>query len=511
MEDGTRSQRRRSLLRHRDFLMIWSATTVSICGSQITLIAVPFIALTMLGATVFEVSLLAAVEMTPFLLFTLPAGAWLDRVRRRPVLIGADIVRGVVLLSVPAAYLGGSLSLAQLFVVAFVTGSATAFFDVAGQSYLPAILDREDLVEGNARLQISYSIAQIGGPTLAGSLIALIAAPLAIAVDALSFFLSGGFLSAIHRREVSPARRLNTTGRPEPMHREIREGLEFVLGNRLLRPIAACTGISNLFAAALFGVFPVLIWNELRLPPAFYGSVMGAASFGFLAGAGMSDRLPRRIGVGPTIVLSATLGAPAFLLMALTPPSLTWAAVTLGAGWFVAGMSQVLYNVSQLSLRQAITPPELQSRMNATMRFIVWGTIPIGFVAGGILATVLPTRAALVLAALACGTSCLPVVFSPLRGLIEMPAIQSAGARRTARPEESRPAGTSEAGPEAGAGRGLSRPDAAAYRSQQLTFMPPSATCSIEPDRSPLIESPSASATPGANSAISAATLPKSG
>lgn len=419
-------------MRHHDFAMVWSAATVSVLGSQVTIIAIPFIAITMLGATVFEVSLLAAVEMLPFLLFTLPAGAWLDRVRRRPVLIGADIVRGCVLLSIPAAYLTHSLTLPQLYTVAFVTGTATAFFDVADQSYLPAILDRDDLVEGNARLQISYSIAQIGGPTLGGNLIAVVAAPLAIAVDALSFFISGGFLSDVRRREEKPSRRTDADGRAVPMRREIAEGLSYVLGDRLLRPIAACTGSSNLFAAALFGIFPVLLWNELKLPPAFYGSVMGVASVGFLVGAALSDRLTRAIGIGPTIVASAGLGPPAFLLMVVTPADLHWAAVTLGVGWFVAGLTQVVYNVAQVSLRQAITPPELQSRMNATMRFIVWGTIPIGYVLGGTLATVMPVRTALVIAALACTTSFLPVWFSPLRHLAEIPTQRRAPIRRGA-------------------------------------------------------------------------------
>src|ERR1035437_6012936 len=172
---------RPSLWRHRDFVKIWSAATASILGSQVTIIAMPFIALTMLGASVFQVSLLTAVEMLPFLLFTLPAGAWLDRVRRRPVLIAADIGRGVVLLSIPVAYLIDALTLWQLYAVAFVTGTLTAFFDVADQSYLPAILARKDLVDGNANLPISYSVAQIGGPTLGGKLSALVAAPFAIA------------------------------------------------------------------------------------------------------------------------------------------------------------------------------------------------------------------------------------------------------------------------------------------------------------------------------------------
>ncbi len=412
---------RPSLWRQRDFVRLWSAATVSVVGSQVTLIVVPFIALTMLHASVFQVSLLFAAEMMPFLLFTLPAGAWLNRVRRRPVLIGADIGRGVVLMSIPVAYVADALTIWQLYVVAFVTGTLTAFFDVADQSYLPAILEREDLVDGNAHLQLSYSVAQIGGPTLGGNLMALVAAPFAIAIDALSFFVSGAFITSIKRLEERPTRRLDDDGRPTSMQTEIAEGFRYVLGNRYLRPIAACTAISNLFSAALFSVFPFLIWNELALPPAFYGSVMGLASVGFLAGAALSNRLPRAIGLGPTIIVSAGLSTPAFLLMTLTPASLNVAAVTLFVGWFVAGLSQVVYNVAQISLRQAITPPEMQSRMNATMRFIVWGTIPIGSVAGGIMATVMPVRTALILAALATFISFLPIVLSPLRSLRDMP------------------------------------------------------------------------------------------
>jgi MFS family permease len=413
---------RPSLWRHRDFLRIWSAATASSLGSQITFFAVPFIALTMLGASVFEVSLLAAVEMLPFLLFTLPAGAWLDRVRRRPVLVAADIGRGVILTSIPVAWTIGSLTLSQLYVVAFITGSLTAVFDIADQSYLPAILGRDDLVDGNAKLQISNSVAQISGPTLAGNMLAIIAAPLTVAFDAVSFFISGGLISAVRRREDKPARRLDESGRPTSIRSDISDGLRYVLGNRYLRPIAACTGTSNLFGAALFGVFPVLIWNELKLPPAFFGTVVGIASVGFLVGAALSSRLSASLGIGPTIIASAALASPAYLLLTMTPGSLILATVTLVVGWFTVGMTQVIYNVAQVSLRQAITPVEMQGRMNATMRFIVWGTIPIGSVMGGALATLLAVRVALILAALASFTAVVPVLASPLRSLRSIPS-----------------------------------------------------------------------------------------
>ncbi len=423
---------RPSLWRHGDFRKLWTAATVSVLGSQVTLIAVPYIALTMLHASVFQVSLLAAVEMLPFLLFTLLAGAWLDRVRRRPVLIAADFGRGAVLLSIPVAYVAGVMSIWQLFIVAFVTGTFSAFFDVADQSFLPALIDRDDLVEGNGRLQVSYSAAQIGGPTLAGNLIQIVAAPLAIVADALSFFISGGLIGLIRKREDKPERMLDAAGRPTSLRAEISSGLRYVLGNRYLRSIAGCTGTSNLFGAALFGVFPVLIWRELNLPPAFFGTVVGLASFGFLAGAALSGRLPRRFGLGPTIIVSAALSSPAFLLLTLTPARLEWAAVTLFAGWSVLGFTQVVYNVAQISLRQSITPLAMQSRMNATMRFIVWGTIPIGSLMGGLLATLLPVRLALVIVALGSFASVPWVLFSPLRSLRQMPEeVGGEGADRT--------------------------------------------------------------------------------
>ena len=413
---------RPSLWRHRDFVKIWLASTASLLGSQVTLFAVPFIALTMLGASVFQVSLLTAVEMLPFLLFTLPAGAWLDRMLRRPVLVAADLGRAVVLMSIPIAWLAGALTLWQLYAVAFITGTMTAFFDIADQSYLPAILERDDLVDGNANLQISYSVAQIGGPTLGGNMIAIVAAPLSITVDAISFLISGAFISAIRRREEKPARRLDASGRPASIRAEIVEGLRYVLGHRYLRPIAACTGLGNLFGAMLFGIFPFLIWNELKLPPAFYGSVMGLASVGFLVGATLSSRMPHSIGIGRTIIVSAALGSPAYLLITSTTSNLNLAAVTLFVGWFVVAMTQVIYNVAQISLRQAITPSEMQSRMNATMRFIVWGTIPIGSIMGGALATFVPVRVALMIAAVGSFTAIVPLLASPLRDLRDIPA-----------------------------------------------------------------------------------------
>jgi MFS family permease len=343
------------------------------------------------------------------------------------VLVASDIGRGVLLLSIPVAYAFNALELWQLYVIAFVTGSLTALFDVASLSYLPAVIERDDLVDANARLQISQSFASIGGPQLGGTLMAIWAAPFALIADALSFIVSGAFISSVRKREAKPDRRLDAHGRPTSLRTEMVEGLAFVAGNRYLRPIALSTSLTNLCAAAVFSVFPVLIWTELKLSTAFCGLVMGLAAVGFLVGAALSNKLPRAIGLGPTILLSAGVSAPAYLLMTLTPAALPVAAVTLFVGQFVAGLSMVVYNVAQISLRQAITPPELQSRMNATMRFIVWGTIPIGSIIGGVLASVMPIRMALVIAAVASFSAFIPVVMSPLRSLRDIPSATDGG------------------------------------------------------------------------------------
>ena len=430
---------RPSLWRHPDYMKLWTASTVSLMGSQVSLIAIPFIAAIVLAASPFQIALLAAIEMLPFILFTLPAGAWLDRVLRRPVLIAGDVGRGIVLLTIPAAFAAGVLTIWQLYLVAFVTGSLTVLFDVADQSYLPALLDRQDLVEGNAKLQISASAAQIVGPGLGGGLIALIAAPFAVVVDAASFFASGGLISLIRRHEHKPARPTAADGSHTSLRREIADGLRYVLGNRHLSKIAGSTATSNLGTSIAFAVFPFFAYRELGLSPALVGAAFGLGSIGILLGAVAAAPLARRFGVGPVIVGSMFVSGPAAALMVLLPAadagptntSIPWAALGAGAllltAQFVSGFSAVTYNVNQVSFRQAITPLTMQGRMNATMRFIVWGTLPLGSLAGGLLASVLPVRTTILIGAFVASTAFLWVLFSPVRSLRDIP---------TALPEE---------------------------------------------------------------------------
>jgi MFS family permease len=412
---------RRSLWHHADYLKVWLAATVSQMGSQVSQLAIPFLAAVVLNSSALEVALLGAVEMAPFLLFALPAGAWLDRVRRRPVLIAGDLGRGLALLSIPIAYAVGGLTIWQLYAVGFVTGSLTVLFDVADQSYLPVILERADLVEGNAKLSLPQSSAQIVGPGFGGGLIGLLGAPFAVIVDAASFFASGALIALIRKPEPKPQRRVATDGTHTSLRQEIAEGLKYVLGNRYLRMIAGSTATSNLGTSIAFSILPIFVYRELGLSVALVGALFGLGGLGVLLGAVISAPLSKKLGVGPAIVISMSLTGPATLLIFLMPSEVPVAAGLFLASVFLTGFTAVVYNVNQVSFRQAITPLEMQGRMNATMRFVVWGTIPVGSLIGGLLASFLPLRTTIGIGAAVASTAFLWVLLSPVRSLREIP------------------------------------------------------------------------------------------
>ena len=405
------------LWRHPDFLKLWSAETISQVGSQVTGLALPLVAIITLDVSAFEVALLGVIEFAPFILISLPAGVWVDRLPRRPILIIGDLGRAALLATIPIAYAVDALTIWQLYVVGFLFGVLTVFFDVAYQSYLPALVEREQLVDGNSKLEISRSGAQLAGPALAGILIQVLKAPLAILLDAISFLVSGLFVLAIRKREAVPDRE---PGR-SPLHgmrAELSEGVRYVFGHRYLRWIAASTATFNFFGSMTGAIFLVYAVRELGLSAGTIGIIFAIANVGYLAGAIITNRVSRRIGVGPAIVLGASLGA-ASLLVPLAPTSapIPW----LIASGVLVGFGVVLYNVTQLSFRQAITPERLQGRMNSVMRFIVWGVIPLGTLLGGVIATAVDLRTAMWVGAIGQSFAFLPVLLSPVRTLREMP------------------------------------------------------------------------------------------
>ena len=438
-----------NLFRHPDFAKLWTASTISLFGTQISLIAIPVVAVLFLRVAPLQVALLGTLEFLPFLLFTLPAGVWVDRLPRRRILITGDLGRAVMLSSIPIAYALGLLTIWQLYVVAFANGVLTVFFDIADQSYLPTVVERDQLVEANAKLQGSVSTAQVIGQPLGGGIVGLLTAPFAVALDALSYVVSAALIFAIRREERATRARPAAAGaaaqevadapvsgssvaaeaaaasrdggpaeRPG-VRREVVQGLRFVLGNGYLRGIAATAGGYNLFSNISLAIFPVFAYVNLGLTPGTVGLIGGGFGAGALVGAVTATRVAARFGVGRAIVGSVVLGAPASLLIPLA--SHDTALLLIGAAGFISSWAGVVFNVNQISLRQAITPEPMLGRMNATMRFILWGTIPIGQILGGLIATAFGTITAIWVGSIGEVFVFLPVFFAPVRALRRIP------------------------------------------------------------------------------------------
>ena len=406
---------RGGLFHHHDFRQLFVGDTISQFGTQLTMLALPVLAVRVLHADEFDMGLLGMFEFLAFLVIGLPAGAWVDRWRKQRVLVTNDIVRALALASLPLAWLLDALTLVQMFAVALVIGVCTVFFDVAYQSYLPDLVEPGHIGEGNAKLQASQSVAQIGGPALAGGAIRLIGAPLTIALDALSFLGSAFFVRRIRHVDTPPPREDRRR-----LHVEIREGLSFVVKNPLLWRITACTGTSNLFSSMTGALLVLFALRELGLDEGHIGIAMGLGSVGGLLGAVLTPRINAWVGEGRTIPLTSLFWIPAGALMPLAgvviPPM-----VALAASSLLISFAVVVYNVTQVSFRQRLCPRPLLGRMNASIRFIVWGTMPIGSLVGGLLGEALGVRPVFWIAMVGSSVAALPVLISPLITMRDLP------------------------------------------------------------------------------------------
>ena len=403
-----------SLWRSGDFLRLWSAQTIIQFGAQISALALPLAALLVLDASATEVAVLAALEWLPWLLFSLPVGALVDRMRRRPVLVLADVGRGVALASVPAAYAFDALTLWQLYAVGFATGVLTVFFDVAYQSYLPSLVERRQLAEGNSKLEISRSGAQLAGPGAAGGLVELLTAPVAILADAVSYLVSAAFLWRIRAEE-----RFVKQADGTRLRHEIAHGVRWVFRHPVLRPCMAYVAISNFFGNVLWTIFVVYAVRRFDWSPGTIGLVLTLGNLGFLAGAVIAPRIGTRFGVGPTMIAAALLGG--WPLLAVPLASAEHAVPLVVAAVAVQGFAVVLFNVTAISLFQAITPDRLLGRMNASRRFVVWGVIPLGQLTSGGLAAWIGLRPTLVVGAVGSSLAFIPLLLSRVRSLRAVP------------------------------------------------------------------------------------------
>ena len=377
------------LWRNGDFMRLWFGQTISEAGTQVSQLAIPTVAILLLGASPFQVGLLTALEWLPFLVLSLVAGVYADRLKRRPLMIASDIGRIVALITIPVAFSLGLLTMEQLYAVALVVGIFNVFFGISYQSYLPALIDRADLIEGNSKLEISRSTAQLAGPAIAGFAIQAIGAARAIYIDAASFLVSAVSVWLIKKPEPKPAP-VAASGRTGFWH-EMWEGIQVVIHNPTLWKIAGSTATSNLGSNMAFAVELIFMYRYLHLAPGAVGLIFAIGAIGGIVGAAASGAIAKRLGVGVTLLVSILGGG---LLMATPLAAQTNAPVFLSVVLFLTFIIEAPYNITQVSLRQAITPDRVQGRMNATMRTIVLGTIPIGSMAGGILGStvgVVPT------------------------------------------------------------------------------------------------------------------------
>lgn len=402
--------------RHRNFRQLWIAETATQMGTATGQIALPFVAVVTLHSSTLQVGLLTSFEYLAFLLVSLPVGAWVDRIPRRPVLLVSDISRAVLLGSIPLAVHFKFVSIIYLYIIAFIVGIFTVFFDTAYQSYLPYLVEDHQLVEGNSKLEASRAIAQVSGPGIGGFLIQWLTAPIALLVDSVSFLGSAFFLGRISVREV----------RSEPkadrhLGREITEGLRFVSGNRPLRAIVSTSTLWNLFGTINTSLLLLLLSRDVGLSAGKIGLIFSGTGLGALLGALLANRVSGRLGQGPTVVWSTAVGTVAGL--GIPEMQRDWRLWVGILALTVNLCALVVYNITQVSYRQQLCPPEMQGRMNSTIKCVVLGAMPLGALAGGTLGQAFGIRHALWIGSIGSLSAVLPVYFSPLRRLGRSPVV----------------------------------------------------------------------------------------
>lgn len=421
------SQGRRRLINDPGFLRLWAAETISHLGTNFSNLAMPIVAIQLLNASPLDIAAINLADTLPFLLLGLLVGALVDRLPRRGVLIAGDLGRAALLLMIPVSYVFGVLSVPQLVIIGLLLGTLTVFFDVAYQAYLPSLIPKEDLVEGNSKLEVSRSAAGLLGPSVAGALIAVVKAPMAVIIDAISYVCSALFIFSIKPQHEAVAE-LNDAAAPKSatprgsLRSEIAAGVRFVFGHPALRTIGSATATSNLFSSIGNTVTMIFAYRVLGLSVAFIGFAATLGSAGGLISALLADRVSKRLGVGRTIVLTIPWSGPLVVLLAFCQPGNDLLnALIIGGGYFAGAASGTLYNINQVSLRQALTPPEMAGRMNATMRWFVWGTMPIGSLIGGIIGVSLGLRETLLISGIGASFAFVPLLFGPVWKIKEMP------------------------------------------------------------------------------------------
>lgn len=412
------------LWQNPDFMRLWVGQTVSVFGSMIGTLALPFVAILSLSATPFQVATLGIMNLIPGFVVGLFAGVWVDRLPRKPVLIASDIGRFVVLSSVPVAALLGVLNLPQLYIVAFLNGVLGTFFDVAYHAYLPSLVRKEELIEGNSKLSASASVAEAGGFGLAGWLVQWLTAPIAILVDAFSFLFSALSIARIHKAE---PQRENPQAEGNAWL-EAKEGLGALWNQPIVRTLVGSSTLLALFSRIFGSMFLVFTTRELGLSPGIQGMIFAIGGVTSLLGALAAGPLTRRFGLGPTLVISMVLISLGMVAPALAVGAGALAIALLIANQLLTDPAWTLHNINELTMRQSLVANQVLGRVNGSVRFLEFGANLLGMFVGGVLGEVIGARTTLMIGACGGLASALWLLASPVWRYRKLP--QEAGRAR---------------------------------------------------------------------------------
>jgi MFS family permease len=417
------SQARSSLWRDRDFLLLWGGGAASDLGSAVSTLLIPLMAVQNVGATTFQVAMLALTRRLPAAVLSLPAGVLVDRMRKRRLMIWCQLLCALAMGSVPAVAFFGHVHLWQLYVVTATVGGLGVFFGIADLSYLPTVLNREQLVDGNAKMNATETAADAAGPAVGAVLAGLLTAARAVAVDAVSYVVAAATLVLMRTPDPRPE---PDQGRAAPVSFRVAmtEGLRFVWRHPVLRAITCCTATANLGIVAVGSLEVVYLVRGLHASAPVVGVVLGAGVLGGFAGSLIAKPLTARVGNARVMWLSLIVCAPFALMMPLATsgPGL----VLYSLGWAVFNAGGAVYQTAQMAYRQSSVPRELLGRVNAGIRWVVWGTMPLGALLGGAVGTWLGLHTALWVATLFLAATGLWLLASPLRGWRDIPEAQPA-------------------------------------------------------------------------------------
>lgn len=407
---------------HPEFLKLWIGQSVSLIGSRISEIAIPLTAVLTLQASPAQIGLLGAAEPAAWLLFGLFAGVSADRLRRRPIMIAADFGRAILLAVIPLAAVLGVLHIEMLYVISFVAGLLGVFFVVAYQSYLPTLVRQDALLARNGNLEASKSIAEIAGPGIAGTLVEVFTAPIAVLANAVSFLFSALTLASIRVTEETPSR----PKKPSDIWPEVVEGVRFIFGHPVLRSLTLFMGAANLFVTAGMTLYPLYTVREIGISAEAFGFILAGGSGAALVGAMVSNSAVRRLGLGNAVLVAAFSAGVSFLLIPMAEGTGVLVIPMLAFSQAVFAFSITMANVNVITLYQVTTPERMLGRVNATQRMVIYGTPLVGALLGGFFGEVFGSRITLVMASGGQIAAAMWLAFSPVRELRELPGRREA-------------------------------------------------------------------------------------